>query len=62
MDLSAGGHLSHGSPANISGKWFNNNFYGVNDEGYLDYDEIQRLAEELKPKMIIAGASAILDK
>ena len=58
MDLSAGGHLSHGSPANISGKWFNNNFYGVNDEGYLDYDEIQRFAEELQPKMIIAGASA----
>ena len=58
MDLSAGGHLSHGSPANISGKWFNNNFYGVNDEGYLDYDEIQKLAKELQPKMIIAGASA----
>lgn len=58
MDLSAGGHLSHGSPANISGKWFNNNFYGVDDNGWLDYDSIERQAESLKPKLIIAGASA----
>jgi len=58
MDLSAGGHLSHGSPANISGKWFDNNFYGVDQEGWLDYDAIQKQALELKPKLIIAGASA----
>jgi len=58
MDLSAGGHLSHGSPANFSGKWFDNHFYGVNQDGWLDYDKIQAQAEELQPKMIIAGASA----
>lgn len=58
MDLSAGGHLSHGSPANISGKWFNNNFYGVDDNGWLDYDSIEKQAETIKPKLIIAGASA----
>lgn len=58
MDLSAGGHLSHGSPANISGKWFDNHFYGVTDEGWLDYDKIEEQAKEIKPKMIIAGASA----
>lgn len=58
MDLSAGGHLSHGSPANISGKWFDNNFYGVDENGWLDYDKIEQLANELKPKLIIAGASA----
>lgn len=58
MDLSAGGHLSHGSPANISGKWFDNNFYGVDDSGWLDYDKIQSQALELNPKLIIAGASA----
>jgi glycine hydroxymethyltransferase len=58
MDLSAGGHLSHGSPANISGKWFNNNFYGVDDNGWLDYDKIEEQAKILNPKMIIAGASA----
>ena len=58
MDLSAGGHLSHGSPANVSGKWFDNHFYGVNEDGWLDYGEISALAHELKPKMIIAGASA----
>jgi glycine hydroxymethyltransferase len=58
MDLSAGGHLSHGSPANISGKWFNNNFYGVNDDGWLDYDKIEEQSKLLKPKLIIAGASA----
>jgi len=58
MDLSAGGHLSHGSPANISGKWFNNHFYGVDAEGWLEYDKIQAQVLELKPKLIIAGASA----
>ena len=58
MDLSAGGHLSHGSPANISGKWFNNNFYGVDKNGWLDYDLIEKQVKELTPKIIIAGASA----
>lgn len=58
MDLSAGGHLSHGSPANISGKWFDSNFYGVDDNGWLDYDKIEEQAKSLNPKMIIAGASA----
>lgn len=58
MDLSAGGHLSHGSPANISGKWFDNNFYGVDADGWLDYDKIQEQALKLSPKLIIAGASA----
>jgi len=58
MDLSAGGHLSHGSPANISGKWFDNNFYGVDDNGWLEYDKIQQQTLELKPHLIIAGASA----
>ena len=58
MDLSAGGHLSHGSPANLSGKWFDNHFYGVDEDGWLDYDAILTQAHELKPKMIIAGASA----
>lgn len=58
MDLSAGGHLSHGSPANISGKWFDNYFYGVIDGGWLDYDRIEEQAEELQPRLIIAGASA----
>lgn len=58
MDLSAGGHLSHGSPANISGKWFDNHFYGVDENGWLEYDKIQAQVLELKPKLIIAGASA----
>jgi glycine hydroxymethyltransferase len=58
MDLSAGGHLSHGSPANISGKWFDNHFYGVDDNGWLEYDKIEEQSKELKPKLIIAGASA----
>ena len=58
MDLSAGGHLSHGSPANLSGKWFDNHFYGVDDNGWLEYDKIEEQAKELKPKLIIAGASA----
>ena len=58
MDLSAGGHLSHGSPVNISGKWFDNHFYGVDSDGWLEYDKIQEQALQLKPKLIIAGASA----
>jgi len=58
MDLSAGGHLSHGSPANLSGKWFDNHFYGVDDNGWLEYDKIEEQVKELQPKLIIAGASA----
>lgn len=58
MDLSAGGHLSHGSPANLSGKWFDNHFYGVDEDGWLEYDKIEEQAKELQPKLIIAGASA----
>ena len=58
MDLSSGGHLSHGSPANISGKWFDNNFYGVDSNGWLDYDQIETQAKEILPKLIIAGGSA----
>ncbi len=58
MSLDHGGHLTHGSPVNFSGKYFNIVPYGVNDEGYIDYDEVERLAVENKPKMIIAGASA----
>ena len=58
MDLSSGGHLSHGSPANISGKWFDNHFYGVDVNGWLDYNQIEEKAKEVKPRLIIAGASA----
>lgn len=58
MNLDHGGHLSHGSPANMSGSYFNVVPYGVNDEGFLDYDRMRELALECKPKMIIAGASA----
>lgn len=58
MSLDHGGHLTHGSPVNFSGKYFNIVPYGVNDEGYIDYDEVERIAKECKPKMIIAGASA----
>ena len=58
MNLDHGGHLSHGSPANFSGSYFNIVPYGVNDEGFIDYDELMKLAMECKPKMIIAGASA----
>lgn len=58
MNLAHGGHLTHGSPVNMSGKWFNIVPYGVNDEGFIDYDELRRIALECKPKMIIAGASA----
>ncbi len=58
MSLSDGGHLSHGSPANISGNYYHQVSYGVNDEGFIDYDEVERIAKECRPKMIIAGASA----
>lgn len=58
MNLAHGGHLTHGSPANLSGAYFNIIPYGVNDDGFLDYDEVERLAKEHKPKLIVAGASA----
>ena len=59
MNLSEGGHLSHGSPVNISGKYFNIVPYGVNPETeMIDYDEMERIAKECRPKMIVAGASA----
>ncbi|MDR0951852.1 MAG: serine hydroxymethyltransferase [Oscillospiraceae bacterium] len=58
MDLDAGGHLTHGSKVNFSGKQYNMVSYGVNDEGYIDYDALREKALEVKPKMIIAGASA----
>ena len=62
MNLAHGGHLSHGSPVNFSGSYFNIVPYGVNDDGYIDYDEVLRIAKEAKPKMIIAGASAYARK
>ena len=58
MNLSQGGHLSHGSPANISGTYYNVVAYGVDDNGFIDYEEVKRLAKEHQPKLIIAGASA----
>ena len=58
MNLDHGGHLSHGSPVNMSGKYFNCVPYGVNDDGFLDYDKVREIALECKPKMIVAGASA----
>ena len=58
MSLDNGGHLTHGSPANFAGKWFNNIAYGVDENGYIDYDEVEKLAKEHKPKLIIAGFSA----
>lgn len=58
MSLNAGGHLSHGSPVNFSGKYFNCVPYGVDKNGYIDYDNILELAKQHKPKLIIAGASA----
>lgn len=58
MSLDAGGHLSHGSPVNFSGKYFNCVPYGVDENGYIDYDNILELAKQHKPKLIIAGASA----
>ncbi len=58
MSLDCGGHLTHGSPANLSGKLYNFVPYGVTAEGFIDYDELERLALEVKPKLIVAGASA----
>ena len=62
MNLDHGGHLTHGSPVNFSGNYFVTSFYGVNDDGVIDYDEVRRIALEEKPKMIIAGASAYARK
>lgn len=58
MNLAHGGHLTHGSPANISGAYFKIVPYGVNDEGVIDYEEVRRIALEVKPRLIVAGASA----
>ncbi len=58
MNLDHGGHLTHGSPVNFSGTYFNIVPYGVNDQGVIDYDNVMAIAKECKPKMIIAGASA----
>ena len=58
MNLDHGGHLTHGSPVNFSGTYFHIVPYGVNDEGFIDYDNVMQIAMECKPKMIIAGASA----
>ena len=58
MNLSHGGHLTHGSPVNLSGKYFNVVPYGVDETGFIDYDEFEKIAEEANPKMIVAGASA----
>ncbi len=58
MNLDHGGHLTHGSPVNFSGLYFNIVPYGVNDEGFIDYEELERIAIESKPKLIVAGASA----
>lgn len=58
MNLDHGGHLTHGSPVNISGSYFETSFYGVNDQGVIDYDMVREIAKREKPKLIIAGASA----
>lgn len=58
MSLAHGGHLTHGSPVNLSGKYFNIVPYGVNDEGFIDYDEVEKIALETNPDIIVAGASA----
>ena len=58
MNLDHGGHLSHGSPVNMSGKYFDVTFYGVNEQGVIDYEEVRKIALEVKPKLIVAGASA----
>ena len=58
MSLADGGHLTHGSPVNVSGSYFNFESYGVNENGYLDYEALERKANECKPKLIVAGASA----
>lgn len=58
MNLDHGGHLTHGSPVNISGSYFETSFYGVNDQGVIDYDMVREIAKREEPKLIIAGASA----
>lgn len=58
MSLAHGGHLTHGSPVNISGKYFNFHSYGVGDDGFIDYDALEKTAKEIQPKLIVAGASA----
>lgn len=58
MNLAHGGHLTHGSPVNISGKYFNIVPYGITDDGFIDYDELRKIALEARPKLIVAGASA----
>lgn len=58
MDLSSGGHLSHGASVNVSGKWFEAYSYGVDDNGLIDYDSVAAIVQQVKPKMLIAGASA----
>ena len=58
MNLAEGGHLTHGSPVNMSGKYFNFVPYGVNADGFIDYDEFEQKAKDCKPKLIVAGASA----
>jgi len=62
MNLNHGGHLTHGSPVNISGKYFHIVPYGVNEDGWIDYDEVKKIAKECQPKLIIAGASAYARK
>ena len=58
MNLSDGGHLTHGSPVNISGKYYDVRSYGVGEDGFIDYDAVMKEAMEFKPKLIVAGASA----
>ena len=62
MNLDHGGHLTHGSPVNMSGSYFNIVPYGVNDDGFIDYDELEKIALSCKPKLIVAGASAYARK
>lgn len=62
MNLDHGGHLTHGSPVNMSGSYFHIVPYGVNEKGFIDYEEVERIADECKPKLIIAGASAYARK
>ena len=62
MNLAHGGHLTHGSPVNMSGSYFNIVPYGVNDDGCIDYDEVEKIAKDCRPKLIVAGASAYARK
>jgi glycine hydroxymethyltransferase len=58
MSLSHGGHLTHGSPANISGTYYESHSYGIDDNGFIDYEDVRRRAQDVRPRLIIAGASA----